>query len=187
MRFENIKQKEYVMEKEYLYYKVTGGKIQEAYNKWLELYDKQQAARVSLCKEFGASLVFANSRGVEGLLFKDGQTPPTEWKRKDGHPKGVYSPFGSTKEMKAIRKRLKNNYQLADYWKFQEFIVNREDPFYFMDGMYMRCMGFELIGDQFILLVPKIEKTTWTPPDEFCTLLKNSEYWQLKENITETV
>jgi hypothetical protein len=174
------------MSKECLYFKIIGGAVKAAYDKFQDLRKVQWEARQNLCKEFGAETTYANQSEVVGLVFNDGQTPPDGWKQVSGEPT-VFKPHGNTAAMKAVRKRMREDYPLCDARKFQELVIGTDNVFYFMDGMSMRYMVFETISENLLLLVPKVEggdsKGKWIPPDDGCIPLKTSEYWQLKESV----
>lgn len=175
------------MSKEYYYYKVTGGAVRAAYERWLAVYKQQKAARDALAVSFGASGTYANRNVVKGLVFEEGQTPPDGWRTVDGE-RTVFAPYGPGKAAKDIRKRFREH-PLHDATDLQDAVIGKPSHFRFMDGMCIRFMTFELLGDQFILLVPKVERpgavndgeSGWEPPDDQCVALKTSEYWQLKE------
>lgn len=172
------------MEKAYHYFLITGGEIQAAHEKFMALRDSQWDARAKLCEEFGAKACYANECRVVGLVFSPEKTPPAGWKQVKGEP-GVFRPHG--RGFNELRKRMEQDYPFSGASKFQELVLGRDNPFEFMDGMSMRFMIYEKIGQHLILLVPKLEKqAAWfegkfVPPDDKCTPLKTSEYWRLKE------
>jgi hypothetical protein len=175
------------MTNETIPYKVTGGKVLEAIHSFLETRNKQLEARNALAKEFGASGYVSSSGAITAFSF-DGEHPKG-WiqNRKDGG----HMPTAKTPEGKALRERMKLPQWGAS--KFHEMMGL--DDFTFMQGMRMRYISFEKLGDVFVMHIPKIEKPgkedeesglgeghKWTPPDDGCQPLKMSEYWQLKES-----
>lgn len=173
-------------EKEYYYFKVTGGAVMAALERWKAKRAECTEARRVIEQEFGANGIYGNSAGLQGLVFPKGNPPPG-WDRLRHHI-DVYRPTGKTKEGKALRKRLQSLKQV-DALQFQTEVLgeDRDNPFRFMDGLSMRYMTFETVGDVVILRVPKTKPSDeWTPPDEFCMPLKTSEYWQIKESHTTT-
>lgn len=180
------------MSKEYLYYKVTGGAVQAAYDRWRATYDTQREVRNELLLEFGSSGCYASPQHVVGLVFTGDSKPPAGWKAVIGEPT-VFRPHGGAVGMKAIRKRFEAA-KLNDAEAFQAEVLGKHNPFHFMDGLSIRFMVFEFIGKTLVLLVPKLEQPRegtgegrFTPPDDQCVLMKTSEYWQLKELLAESV
>lgn len=168
--------------KEYYYFKVTGGAVMTALERWKAKRAELTEARRRIEQEFEADGLYGNSAGLQGLVFPKGN-PPQGWERIRNQI-DVYRPTARTKEGKALRKRLSELKQV-DALQFQTEVLgeDRDNPFRFMDGLSMHYMTFETIGDVVILRVPKTKPSDeWTPPDEFCIPLKTSEYWQIKES-----
>lgn len=167
------------MSGDYLYYKVTGGAVMAAKERFVARRSAEFEKRQELAKEFGASGTYADRDTVVGLVFEEGETPPSDWVKVPRESK-VWKPNPRTKEGKALKAKF--NLPLSDLRQFQTEVLGTFDYFRFMDGLTVRWMGYETIGDTLVLLVPKrTENDSWTPPDEQCVLLKTSEYWALKE------
>lgn len=170
------------MSKEFHYFKIMGGAVLAAFNRWHEKFEAQQAARRALLVELNASSLLGNNRRIVGVKFNG--EPLEGWSSAKDFP-GYYKPSGNSKAMKAMREKLAG-YSLNGAQEFQAEVLGIDNPFSFMDGQYIRFMAFERIGDIKILLVPNCAcgdfKGGWNPPDEFCVPLKNSEYWAIKES-----
>lgn len=165
------------------YYEIKGGAVRAAYDRWLATRLAQQEARNAICKEFGASGTYANSRGVEGLVFEEGAKVPDNWKSID---RTTYAPRGGTKAAKEARARLRN-LPLVDASDFQEEVLGKGQSLKFFYGMAIHYMTFENIGSRLILTVPNIKSDPWTPPDAETVPLKTSEYWLIKESTKATL
>jgi hypothetical protein len=168
--------------KEYHYFKVIGGAVMDALNKWKAEYTVKRDARNAAMEEFGADKYFGNSAGLQGLVFTPGKEPEG-WEKVRGHY-DVYKPTGKTKAGRELRRRLAR-LDVPDALQFQRYVLGEktDNPFRFMDGLSMYYMVFETIGEVTILKVPKTpQKDQWTPPDDQCIPLKTSEYWQIKES-----
>lgn len=177
------------MSEKYKYYKVTGGAVKAAYDRWLAERTRQAEERNKIVAEFGASGTYSSTNEIVGLVYSDEKRVPEGWKNYPGQPT-VWRPVGQKKEAKLIRERFRNA-KLVSSEEFQAEVLGGSDPFRFMDGVVIRFIIFEWIGDIFILKVPHIEdprfegQEVWNPPDEHCIPLKMSEYWQLKESLEE--
>lgn len=161
------------------YFKVTGGAVQKAIDEFLILRNQHIDAQQAFLKEVGGQQTYGNERVVAGIFFKDGV--PEGWRRERNH--GYCVPAGRTPEAKALRARMRN-LPCAGAEKFTDIVLGTPSVFRFMEGLAIGWMGFEKIGDTMILSVPKVSSNPWEPPDEFCSELKMSEYWQLKESVT---
>ncbi len=166
----------------YRYFKVTGGKVMEAYQRFVEKRQAQQLARRAVQVEFGASGFYGNDRGLVGLTFKK---PREGWRPIRGASTARKPPLG--KEGRGISERLKK-LSLAGAKEFQAEVTGSDNPFRFMAGMTCHFMVYDKIGDTLILEVPEVVNPgvksgegEWQPPDEHCVPLKKSEYWALKE------
>ena len=140
--------------------------------------------------EFGAQGTYGSKEGLVGLVFEK-KKGPFGWVSVPGQPT-VFKPTGKSKEGRETKKRFAA-LKLNDYQELQtEILGGKWNPFAFMDGLSLRFMGCEFIGDVLILLVPKIAEkpaiasgsktgANWQSPDDQTVELKTSEYWQLKE------
>ncbi len=171
---------------DYTYYRVIGGKVKAAFDRFVALREEQHSARKRLMAEFGASGIYANEHVVEGFIFKNDASVPAGWKPHAKEPK-VHRPHGPGADKKALRARFRNDYPLAGIQKFQDLVIGERSDLHFMSGLRISTMGFELIGEALVLLVPKIEETPWSPPDAECVPIRASEYWTLKEVEAEAV
>ena len=167
---------------EYLYFKITGGVIRAAYDRWFAIRNAQWDADQALCAEFGAKGTYGTSHFISGLVFASDAKIPEGWRQNSKEP-SVWSPSGAKKEMKALKARLRNH-QLVGAAEFQVEVMGHFNPFFFMDGLSMYYMVPERLGETLILCIPDVtggDSGKWTPPDEFCIPLKKSEYWQIRE------
>lgn len=168
--------------KEYTYFNVIGGKVLEQINKWNANRTIQQQARLDFMKEFKASGTYGSRTSLHGLVFDGKDKPPVGWIKERG-TSSVWKPGGPSKEAKAIRQRMRN-LPMYDLQRLTDDIVGPKKGGHmaFMEGLSIRYMVLDKIGNTTILMVPKIEKQKdWMPPDNMCIPLKNSEYWAMKE------
>jgi hypothetical protein len=157
------------------FYLITGGAVEAAFDRWHAKFKEQQAARLAFRTEFGADGVFANRHGLAGLVFENDKPGPAGWKKDREYPE-VWKPHG--RGHKEVRERMKN-LPLVSNQEFQDEVMGKDSMFHFMDGLVITWMTLEKVGSCSVLHVPKCGK--FEPPDEFCNLLKTSEYWLLKE------
>lgn len=165
------------MEYEKRYFAVTGGKVKEIWESFLNLREEQYNARLALTKEVGADHIYANSREIAGFIFEKGKRPQgDQWRVSEG----MVKPAGKSPEAKALRKRMRE-LPLAGLEEFTHNLTGHS--WRFMDGLTIRYANVEEVGDHMILIIPASEsgKTKWTPPDDGCREMKTSEYWTLKE------
>lgn len=166
---------------EYIYYRVNGGAVKAAHERWLAKRKLQIEARRAVHDEFDADGTYANDYGILGLVFKAPKTPPAGWVSVRDE---VWKPNPRTKEGRKTRDRI-SKLPLCGAAEFQNEVLGQNDPFRFMRLPYIRHMVFEIIGGVLILCVPADglgkQLAEWNPPDDQTVPLKNSEYWQLKE------
>lgn len=186
------------MSTNYLYFKVSGGVVLEAIQKFNALRAEQNEAILNLVKEFGADSAYCESLGVVALEYKNAPDKvPAGWiLRGNKH----FVPNRRTKEGKAVFARF-SACKSSTWWTFHEKFMSFT-PFTFMRAMVCHAVKFEKVGDTFVLLVPDMGMhdvnateidlqdsggPAWTPPDEHTTRLKTSEYWLLKEAVPNSV
>ncbi len=172
------------MDTERNYFKITGGAVKAAFDRFMTTRIAQVKARKDFCTEHGASGSYASWKEVSGLVFEEGQKPTdlTIWEHMH---QNIWKPKGNTKQARELRKRMRA-LPLADAQIFQSEVLGVNNAFTFMIGLRVLFMSFEHIEEQLILSVP-ITPTPWTPPDEHCVPLKMSEYWEMKEHAKPLV
>lgn len=181
-------------------YKVTGGKIQEAVERWRSA----KKAAINKCrkflKRFKADGLYGTEARSSGVIFKDAGKVPVGWLRyAKAKRHDVFRPDGRLAEGKVLLQELRG-LGVPGHWAFQSDVIGRDDVFRFMaPDRVIRHMCFENVGKALILFVPKVAprkgKNTrdhystdadpsygpWSPPDKHCVLLKPSAYHRLVE------
>lgn len=168
------------MSNEYFYCKVKeGGPTEAAWKKFEARYLEKRRERNALAKRLGATGYFANPRAIEGFKFAGEQ--PKGWIQCKDSSACCY-PRASTPENKALRAEMKipepvvsefgADMGCAMFWQFPR----------------IRHMLCERIGDQLLLLVPKMDDEhkkpdweDWKLPKD-CKLIPTSAYHKLKED-----
>jgi hypothetical protein len=158
---------------EYYYYRVDGGAALEAVNRFREKHKAAMEELNAFGSRFGADGYYGSERSITGLRIPTGC--PDGWKQVTY---GYYAPMAKSKEGKALRAEMRKLCIPGADAFMSEFGMHSLD---FMDGLTLYSMGFKNVGPHTIITVPKCG-TTWTPPDEFCVPLKDSEYWSLVES-----
>lgn len=171
------------MSKPFRYFRVTGGKIAEAI---LDFKAKRFVAtqtRDTILALYGATGTYGmDGYYPEALQFTPPAKPPEGW-RPNKRGKDCWIP-PKGKAGKEVRENL------------QGCLVPGASAFAHSIGcggwmhgdghgsLIIRYPVYEEIDNTLILLIPAEHgpgPDKWTPPDEGCTPLKASEYWQLKE------
>lgn len=167
-------------ENDQLYFEVTGGAIMAAIEAWRKEYREGTAARTAFMREFGSTEALVSSGGIIALKFEDKSKVPTGWIKVKKHGSNAYVPGKTTEELKRLKIRM-NGIRCPSNDLFQALCG--AGPLDFFSNMCIRTMGFESYGSTFILTVPKMEAGQWNSPDEYCTPLKTSEYWKIREEF----
>lgn len=182
------------MSEQMQYYKVTGGSVQKAWEQFKLLRSEGMKAARALQEEFKADQLHTKGSTIAAFEYNDPEKAPKKWKKVG------YKQFFPSKRSGADRllaKRIESVF-IPTVWNFQDMVLGRfeigkpSNPFAFMDGLRCCCMSYEVAGDIGILGVPVTKPNPeygdtggdhcgWTPPDKFCTPLKMSEYYTLKE------
>ncbi len=165
-----------------LYYLIHSGPVLQAYQDFVKLHQDQSAARMDCAKRHGGSGVYGNAREIIGIHFEEGTSPPAGWRRVP-RVSNVWKPGGNTPKSKAIRKEFAT-FPCITWKHFQQSLGLNELYFMALPNIYF--LKVEKIGQQHVLLVPKLKEDKWTPP-EGCQPLKTSEYHALLEAEEEAM
>jgi hypothetical protein len=177
------------------YYRVEGGPVAAAWEKWKEMRKFGTLQALALQQELWACAT--NTKGVRigGFEFKGGK--PDGWRVAHGG----YLPSKRSGSGRLLAKRIEEIY-IPTVWEFQAMVLGKfkegesGSPFHFMDGLRCQCMSFEVIGGTMVLGVPITNPNAemgdsggdscgWFP-EEGCYPLKLSEYYALKEAADST-
>ncbi len=172
-----------------LYFHVTGGLVMAAIEKYRQRYRDCFRAQKGFVDEFGGDgLAIQGDR--RAIIFRDPSKVPAGWIRANDDD--AWWPRKNSTAGKAFH-RCAGEVPVMKARSFQTDVIGPKDHFfYFVDGTSPRSMGWEKHADSYVLLVPNTsrrpcaieganEGAKWTPPDAFCTPMKVSEYWRLKE------
>jgi len=166
-----------------LRYYLAQGRSKELVEAWIEKQRTYRKWAQALADEFKATNFFTVGRRLFGFEFKD--NPPKDlWRQHREYPE-IWIPNGRTKAGKAVAQRMTqgppwpNTDELTVELIGSAVYSSRQGQ----EGLYVASVGIECLDGDLIILVP--DGTPWDvngvhePPD--ATLLKNSEYWLLKE------
>lgn len=136
-----------------------------------------------LSEEFGADGLMSRGQEVKGFIFRDPAKVPAGWCHAAGED--TYRPANRGKG-REIMERLQA-LQVPTAITLQEKLDC--NPMHFMRGLRVEFMGFEKLGDVWVLSVPAISPdesdvegvdSQWSPPDDGCQVLSMAAYYYLK-------
>lgn len=166
---------------EYRYY-LAGGeseqKVREFFKRRADIHDQI----IALGKELGGTPI-ANGRTVSGFAFDE---CPDGWRKAGWTPKGgdYFLPVRRSKAGKELYKRIEA-FRIPDAHEIHSMFSNDGGVWGEMSvrgGFPIYYITAEISKGKVIIHVP--EKSDLEPPES--KLLKNSEYWAIKEQAKET-
>ena len=181
---------------DYNYFRITGGKVKEAYDDFSRDNAEGRRKGHALCEKYGASGWRPGCNGIIGFEFEKGKVP-TGWRKHKMH-RDLCVPGVKNAEHNMIQLAMEDA-KVPNWKMFQchKLYLGLDAWAFRTSGNGFTWLHVEAHGvnrEILILAVPAApiahsEDTSnyvYIPPDEFCIPIKRSEYWQIVEESDRT-
>jgi hypothetical protein len=162
-----------------IYYIVPKGhELNNHINNYMASVDKFNKACRQFSKNHCSDDFWQNSNRLVGLSFKG--DIPAGWGRKQSDPRGMYTPYGRSKESNKIREEIKKLPTIMSDWEWEKPFgeartINKNGM------MVISFTSMEEIDNNIVLGVPA--RPIMPEILSGCIELKTSEYYALKEKL----
>jgi hypothetical protein len=173
------------MARETAYY-IAHGRSLEAITRYHGETEKHLNHLLALKAELGAKGVFQRGNEICGFGFEPGAELPEGLRWNKGYEdQGMAVPAARYKAGKAIQAKMEAH-KCPSSFAFNNWVLGKNKSFFILGpnpnghGMFTGMVGFQKLGDDYILTIP-VSDTGEHPVPLDGLPMKTSEYWQRKE------